>query len=224
MIKIKDLMFFIKNILTKIKSCTMMLLTVRKDNTMIMEVHPMKKLNQVVKVIAKILEIAHWVGAGLMVAVAVCSAAAPQWVGRFMDVEALGQETEVTVYGFEVAVVDAAGQFNTTVLCLFAIGAVLIFALVAMMFRNINLILKKAESATPFHKDNVRMVREIGIFSIAIPVIGVIMSTIIRLVVGVDATEASVRLGGVIMGVVVLCLSQVFAYGGALERDVDGLV
>ena len=184
----------------------------------------MKKLNQVVKVIAKILEIAHWVGAGLMAAVAVCSAVAPQWLGRFMDVEALGQETEVTVYGFEVAVVDAAGRLNTTVLCLFAIGAVLIFALVAMMFRNINLILKKAESATPFHKDNVRMVREIGIFSIAIPVVGLIMSVILRLVAGVETSETSVRLGGVIMGIVMLSLSQIFAYGGTLEKDVDGLV
>ena len=68
------------------------------------------------------------------------------------------------------------------------------------------------------------MVREICIFSIGIPVIGLIMSAIIRLAVGVDAVETSVSMGGVIMGIIVLCLTQFFAYGGALEKDVDGLV
>ena len=184
----------------------------------------MKKLNQVVKVIAKVLEIVHWVAAVLMVAVAICSAAAPQWLGLLTDIDALEQEAEVSVYGFEATLVRVAGEINYTVLVLFAVGAVLIFALVAMMFRNINLILKKAESATPFAKDNLRMVREIGIFSIAIPVIGLIMSTIIRLAVGVDAVETSVSMGGVIMGIVVLCLTQFFAYGAELENDVDGLV
>ena len=184
----------------------------------------MKELNKVVKIIAKILEIAHWVGAGLMVAVAVCSAAASQWLGHFIDVNAIENGSEVSTYGFEVNVDNSLGEINTKALLMFAIGSVVIFALVAMIFRNIHLIIKKAESTTPFHKDNIRMVREIGIFSIAIPIIGLIMSTIIRLVIGVDAAEVSVNLDGFIMGVIVLCLTQFFAYGAELEKDVDGLL
>ena len=184
----------------------------------------MKKLNKVVKVIAKILEIVHWVGAGLMVAVAICSAAAPQWLGYFIDMNALEKEAEISVYGFEVAMTNSVGAVNMTTLLPFAIGAVIIYVLVAMIFRNIYLIIKKSESESPFNKDNIRMLKEIGIFSIGIPIIGLIMSTIIRLIVGVDAVETSVNLYGFIMGIIVLCLTQFFAYGAELEKDVDGLL
>lgn len=184
----------------------------------------MNKLNKIAKSITKILEIVHWVAAGLMVATAICSAAASQWLGHFIDTNALGQEAEASVYGFEVALANSSGEVNTTTLLLFAIGSVLIYSLVAMIFRNIYLIIKKTESTTPFNKDNIRMLKEIGIFSIAIPMIGLIMSAIIRLVIGVDATEASINLDNFVMGIIVLCLTQVFVYGAELEKDTDGLL
>ncbi len=37
----------------------------------------MKKLNKLAKIITKILEVFHWVGAALMLAATVCSMAAP---------------------------------------------------------------------------------------------------------------------------------------------------
>ena len=184
----------------------------------------MNGLNKVVKIIAKILEVAHWVAAALMAMAAICSKVAPQWLGNFIDVNSIENGSEVSAYGFEVNIANSIGEINTTTLLLFAIGSVVIFALVAMVFRNIYLIIKKTESATPFNKDNIRMLREIGIFSIAIPVIGLIMSTIIRLVVGVDAVEVSVSLNGFVMGIIVLWLTQFFAYGAELEKDVDGLL
>ena len=184
----------------------------------------MKNLNKIVKIVTKVLEIVHWVAAGLMVMAAICSAMATQWLGHFIDMNALENEAAVSVYGFEVAMANSAGEINMKTLFLFAIGAVIIFALIAMIFRNIYLIIKKSEGTTPFNKDNIRMLREIGIFSIAVPIIGLIMSTIIRLVVGVDAVEASVNLYGFVMGIIVLCLTQFFVYGAELEKDVDGLL
>ena len=184
----------------------------------------MKKLNKFVKVISKVLEVVHWVAAGLMIAVAICSAAASQWLGYFINLNGLGNESELSVYGFEVDIANAAGEVNMSTLLLFAIGSVIIFALVAMIFRNIYLIIKKSESGSPFQDDNIRMLREIGIFSIAIPVIGLIMSTVLRFVAGVDAVEASVNFSGFVMGIIVLCLTQFFIYGAELEKDVDGLL
>ncbi|MCI8497508.1 MAG: hypothetical protein HFE85_04585, partial [Clostridiales bacterium] len=99
-----------------------------------------------------------------------------------------------------------------------------IFSLMAMVFRNLYLIVKKSEDTTPFQKDNIRMLKEIGIFSIAVPIVGLIMSIIIRLVLGVDTVETSVRLDGFVMGIIVLCLTQFFAHGAELEKDVDGLL
>ena len=100
-----------------------------------------------------------------------------------------------------------------------------------MIFRNVYLIFKTAEGETkfsqgktPFQKDNIRMVREIGIFCIAIPVVELIVSVIARIVLPVGVVETSVEMTGVFMGLVVLCLSQFFAYGMELQEDVDGLV
>ena len=66
--------------------------------------------------------------------------------------------------------------------------------------------------------------REIGVFAIAVPVIGLIMSVIIRLVIGVEAVETSIGMGGIFMGIIILCLTQFFIHGAELEQDVDGLV
>ena len=184
----------------------------------------MKGLMKFVKVLAKVFEVFHWVGAGLMAATAVCSLVAAERIGRFIDISDLGSNPEISTYGFETTLTNAAGEINMTTLFLFAIGSVIIYALVAMIFRNIYLILKRSESETPFNKDNVRMVKEIGIFSIAVPVIGLIMSTILRLVVGVDMIETSVNLEGFAVGLIILSLTQFFAYGTRLEKEVDGLL
>lgn len=79
-------------------------------------------------------------------------------------------------------------------------------------------------NSTPFLPDNVRMFREVGIFSISLPIVGLIMSSIIGLAVGFDVAQVSVSTNGFIMGIIVLCLTQFFAHGVELEKDVDGLL
>ncbi len=68
------------------------------------------------------------------------------------------------------------------------------------------------------------MLREIGIFCISVPIVGLVMCTAARLILGVDAVETSVNIYGFSMGLIVLCLTQIFAHGAALEKDVEGLV
>ena len=185
----------------------------------------MKGLNKLGKVITKILEVFHWVGAALMTAATVCSAVAPDWVKYFVGFDAkdcCGADLEV--YGFEVNAPVADGNADMLTFMLFGIGAIIILVVMAMVFRNLYLIFKKSENATPFQKDNVRMMREIGIFSIAVPVVGFIMSVIIRLVTGVETAELSIDMSGIFMGIIVLCLTQFFAHGAELEKDVDGLL
>ena len=116
------------------------------------------------------------------------------------------------------------GNTDMTSFMLFGIGGIIILAVMAMVFRNLHLIFKKSENGTPFQKDNIRMMKEIGIFSIAVPVIGFIMSIIVRLVTGVETAEISIDMGGIFMGIIVLCLTQYFVHGANLEKDVDGLL
>ena len=185
----------------------------------------MKRINKLGAIITKILEVFHWVGTALMAAAAVCALAAPEWVRFFVGFDAKDCcGANLTVSGFEVNAPVTNGNVDMTTFFLFGIGAVLILALMAMVFRNLHLIFKNSENASPFQKDNIRMMKEIGIFSIAVPVVGFVMSIITRLVVGPDEAEISVSQSGIFMGIIVLCLTQYFAHGAELENDVDGLL
>lgn len=183
----------------------------------------MKNVMKATKIVAKILEVIHWVAAGVMALTAVCSFAAPQWLTFVLDPGA-DRPGVVNVYGFETTITDAAGNLSMTALLLTAIGAVLIYCCMAMIFRNIFLIIRRSETGSPFQKDNIRMVREIGIFSIAIPVVGLIFSVITRLVMGSHDIEMMVKLDGLVTGIIVLSLTQFFAYGAQLEKEMDGLL
>lgn len=68
------------------------------------------------------------------------------------------------------------------------------------------------------------MLREIGIFFLSIPVVGLLMSILIRLVAGVDQVETSVQYSGFIIAIILFSLVQFFAHGAELEKDVDGLL
>lgn len=182
----------------------------------------MKKLDKATLILAKLVEIGHWIATVAMAVVFVLSFVMGK--GVFQNVSVADFGASLTTYGFEIEVVDQAGQVSVAALRLFCVAAVLILGLMAMVFRNIYLILKKSENATPFQKDNVRMVREIGIFLIGVPVIGLIMSTLARLVMGPEMVESSVGLSSFMVGLAVLCLSQIFARGVELETETDGLL
>jgi len=185
----------------------------------------MKGINKIATVVTKILEVFHWVATAIMAAAVFCAAVAPQWVGYFVSFDA--KEccgAELDVYGFEVKAAVTNGNVDMLTFLLFGIGAIIILALMAMVFRNMYRIFKKTENSTPFQQDNIRLLRQIGFFSIAVPVVGFLMSFVIRLVTGMEATEISVSQSGIFMGVVVLCLTQYFIHGADLEKDVDGLL
>ena len=185
----------------------------------------MKSIYKLGTVITKILEVFHWVGAVLMAGATICSAAAPEWIKYFVGFDAkecCGANLEV--YGFEINVPVQNGSVDMTTFLYFGIGAIIILAVMAMIFRNLHLIFKKSIDSTPFQKDNVRMMKEIGIFAIAVPVIGFVMSIVVRLMTGVETAEISIDMGGIFKGIIVLCLTQFFIHGMELETDVEGLL
>lgn len=178
-------------------------------------------LYRVTKVLSKIAEIGCWIGSVSMAVGLVLTVV----MGERAVVMAPGDmEISMSSFGFEVMVVDTAGTLNMAALRLYLVAGVLLMGLMAMVFRNVNLILKRSEGATPFQPDNIRMVREIGIFLIAIPVAGLVFSVVGRLLLGSEYAEIDMNLGGLVPGLVVLCLSQIFARGMELEQDVDGLL
>lgn len=185
----------------------------------------MKKLNKTVIRLSCIAEVFLWIGTAVMLGLFIASLIVPDKLGFMLESGSL------TISGFNIATVDAAGNAIPRAVTVCTFAGILIMPLSAMIARNIHLIFQTAAGATafsqgvtPFQKDNVRMVREIGIFSIAIPAVELLVSVIAQLYVGNVQAEYSVNLNGVFFGLVILCLSQFFAYGVSLQEEVDGLV
>ena len=142
---------------------------------------------------------------------------------------AIGEE--LSVQGFSIAIGNPDGTLNNAAMIIFLLTGALSTCLMGWVFRNVNLILrttqgltKFSQGKTPFQKDNVRMVKEIGIFFLAITVVQFAMSTIAVCVIGPEMAEVTVGMENVVVGVLMLCLSQVFAIGQKMQEDVDGLV
>lgn len=199
----------------------------------------MKKLNRVVTVLSRIGEIACWVGCGLLlvaiVMVLVGHAELLHLVGSF-DAEALAagisgsimQTIHLDSYEFTLVVTNGSGPALAAMLILFLVMLLACVALTGLILRNIYRIFKSGMERSPFCSENIRMVRNIGIYSLAIPAVEVVtellaglFSLIFR---EIEHVDVSVALTGVFMGLVVLCLSQYFAYGAKLEEDTEGLV
>lgn len=183
------------------------------------------KKQKLVTAIAKMCEVFLWIGTAVMLLIFITSFAAPDKLGFLIE------SGELTVGGLDIEVLDASGNVITRAVTMLALAGMLIMPLGAMICRNIYLIFRTAEGktsfskgATPFQEDIVRMVREIGIFSILIPVIELIVSIVARVVIGEAAAEISVSATGIFFGLVIVCLSRFFSYGESLQEEVDGLV
>lgn len=176
----------------------------------------MKKISKVTMVVSKIMEVCHFVGVLVMAALLVCSFVIRDAVAE--DI-ANGSLT-VDVY----SIMNSSGEVSMAALRVSMVGGMVVLALMGMVFRNVYLIVKKSKDSTPFCRENVRMLKEIGIFSMAVPVLGLIMSVVTTLICGVDKVEISIDMTGFVMGILVFCLMQFFAHGAELEEEVDGLV
>lgn len=188
-----------------------------------------RNISKITKIISKVFEILFLFGSATMIAAAVLSFALPEKFGNFL-LKSVGNGT-IATNGFEISIADQNGNLIPGAVKIFAFAGIFTMPCMTMIFRNIYLIIRTCEGKTwfskgktPFQKDVVRMVREIGIFSIMIPVIGFIMSLIARLLLGVDSCETSVQIVGVAMGIAMICFSEIFAYGIKLEEEVEGLV
>lgn len=184
----------------------------------------MKGIKKAVMIIIKIVEICHYVSAALMAASGIISVASPQNLKYVMDVADLMADPEVSAYGFEAMLANATGQIGYIAYAVYAFGATAIFLFMALIFRNLGEVIRVSEEKTPFCEENVNRLTKIGIFSVAIPLVGLAFSIILRIVLGPEVAEISLNQSGLMMGLVVFVLTSYFAHGVELEQDVDGLL
>ena len=188
-----------------------------------------KNFNILAKVVSKFFEIVFFVCSILMVVAAILSFARPQMLGAFLLANI--DNGTIATNGFQIMIVAPNGEPIVGAVRIFTFAGIFTMLCMTMIFRNIYLIIKTCEGRTwfkkrktPFQKDVVRMVREIGIFSIMIPMTGLVLSLVARLTIGADFCETSVQIVGIAMGIAMICFSRIFAYGIKLEEEVEGLI
>lgn len=188
-----------------------------------------RTFNIIAKAVSKFFEILFLASTVLMVAAAVLSFTNPQMIGNFLLANI--DNRTIATNGFQIMIERPDGGVIVGAVRIFAFAGILTMFCMMMIFRNIYLIIKTCEGRTwfskgktPFQKDVVRMVREIGIFSIMIPGAGLVLSLFARLALGPDFCETSVQIAGIAMGIAMICFSRIFAYGINLEEEVEGLV
>ena len=131
---------------------------------------------------------------------------------------------EMTVQGFSIVISNSDGQIIRPSVLIFFSTAAVTLALMAWIFRSVNLILRTAQSKNPFQKENVRRIRKIGIFFLGIASVQLTASDLAVLFLGPEVAEIGVNMGSVVTGILMLCLAQAFTLGVQMQDDIDGLV
>lgn len=188
------------------------------------------KSSKAVCVISKILEISCLAVALLYAVFFVLNFALPSFTDKIVTFFASETDGELNVNGFDILALKD-GVITRSAVAAFALAGVFSMLCKTMIFRNLYLIIKTAagktwfsKGETPFQKDISRMVKEIGIFYIMIPILETIISAIFRPIIGMETAEITVRMEGILTGLIIIVLSQIFVYGEKLENDVEGLV
>ena len=125
----------------------------------------------------------------------------------------VGPGAELSTHGFSMVIAGEDGELLVPALVIFLLTGALVLGLT-----------KFSQGKTPFQKDNVRMLREMGFFLLAVLVVELVAEVAAVLALGPEQVESSVGLNSFAVGILMLCLSQAFAQGVQIQRDVDGLV
>lgn len=181
-------------------------------------------------ILAKAAEIIHWLLVAVMALAALISVTNPQDLERLIT--STTDDATISCYGFSADILQHPNPDETTTnhaaITFFCFGSIAVLSLMAMIFRNVYLILKTsagqtwfARGNTPFQQNIVRMTREIGIFFISISALSLLSVIVVSL-----SGESIVALNyeSAFIGLVFLCLSTFFSYGTRLQEDVNGLI
>jgi len=177
----------------------------------------MKMLN-IGKVLTKIIEIMCYCGVVLCTALLIWNLFSGEGL---VDMYEAGN---VTIYGSDFDLSELEMKSPKAVLTMMLLTGIVSSVIMALTFRKANGIIVKALEGTPFQEITVKWMKQIGYNAIALPVIGFVGSLIAFLAGGMPTSEVMLNLDGFVMGILVLCLTQVFAHGAELQRDVDGLL
>lgn len=184
----------------------------------------MEKYGKCVAVIIKIFEIFQWVAAlVLLVLIGIVGMFRVQLNGNVLGLNQNGGQ--ISAHGSSVMLLEPDGMVNMKVFVAVLIIAMVSCILTAMIYHNIYLIVQTTrrveypqKEVTPFSNINVKRVRNIGVYCMFIPIVECIISVAARIVFKIEGIELGIDIAGIVVGLVVLCLADVFAYGVELQK------
>ena len=172
------------------------------------------KLLKAGKIITLVAEIVGIIGAILCLAMTVMAFVNPQW---------LLENGTLTVNGIEISKPMELVKDPMVPLAIVFFAGVGVMGITALMFHRMRGIIMETMAGKPFQPCTVKWMRQIGYCAVSMPLVSVVMS-LGAMLIGVDGIFAELDFSGIMMGILVLCLTQVFAYGLELQKDVDGLL
>ncbi len=182
------------------------------------------KLRKVTAFLAKFIEVIGWLGAAMMIIATVALTLGKEQIMAAYQSGTLtaGNITVTgTVNNNPEWMMDVVGRGGAMFIF---IPLAILCVLTALIFRNVYMIFKASNVASPFSMENVKRIRNIGIYAVALPIVKVVAGIVCFAVMKNGDYALSVELSEVVFGLVALCLSQYFAYGAELQSDVDGLL
>ena len=189
-----------------------------------------KKFSSFIIVISFIIEIISFIKAGYYIVSAICAGMGnTKFTTAFLSNSGKGK---VNFYnGFTFMIKYATGQSDIKITILFFITGAIMMLAFGMIIRNVNLIFRTAagktkfsEGATPFQPSIIRMIKEIGLFILIIPIVELLLVLICSFIISAKMVWLGISFDGIILGFIILALSYSYSYGMEIQNDVDGLV
>ena len=172
------------------------------------------KLLKAGKVITLIMEIVAIIGAVLQLSVVVMA---------FVDPQLLLENGTFNINGIDITKPLHLIENPSIPLAIVFLSGAIAMSITALMVHRMHGIIVETMAGKPFQPCTVKWMKQIGYCAVVMPLVSAVMS-IVAMLISVDGIHATLDLSGLLMGILVLCLTHVFAYGLELQKDVDGLL
>ena len=175
----------------------------------------MHRLNKGALIICRVLAVFNWIAmaASLLGLIAV-------WTGITAEQLPLLHNLGVTVGGMNLSLNPAENHILPGTQAIVFIGGAALSLARALMFHGVSAVLLTArETGTPFLPSVVKHLQQVGVLSIAQPLIVLVVGLLTA-----NHLRTELDFTSVVIGLMVLCLSQYFSQGVRLQQDVDGMV
>ena len=182
-----------------------------------MKREPLNRLSNWIYKLARIGEVFSWFG---MAVLPMGAAFLIVNRNRLGELEQEGWHFNIT--GVTERNILREGHLDVLSLVLYCLMMMAVCIAMAMVLHQLCTVIRRIGNGTPFRRDVLGPIRQIGYFCMAIPIARFVFSIITSLIL--DRTHTVINLTDIFIALVVLWVTRMYAYGVELQDDVEGLL